>query len=1141
MATGFEALGAASAVLQVISFASDVIIVCKKVYDGKPTVDDQLEEHAKRMSDVIGRVQSRCQTMAKNQPSEDDKTLADIAEACRTAAKELRTELRFVTGLHEKGSLLKAINATLRASSHRKKIERLELSLFRYRQVMETEMMSHLCSRSDAIELQQKKDFNDLAMDVQSLVLHIAQGHTKLEDLVKAEHDVTRQAIAQETVKTQGAINTHVTAEVRALGTSAATEAQRKSFLQSLKFPEVNQRYNDLMNSRDASFKRVFASYKEMTSNGDESKTTRESKSKDPSTTERVLSEIDKAWAEFVGWLQSSDSLFCIRGKPGSGKSTLVKFIIDNKNTKQLLTHWSPKARIISHFFWKIGSPAQNSIKGLLCSLVYRSLDGNKEMVEFVLERFPHLSSNTYYYDWSTEDLKTVLYYILKKDTQHQCIFIDGLDEICNNDGLFKLTQVIEEILKFPNIKMCVASRPETLVMSWLKKKSVPGVLLEDLTRPDMRTFVRKKLKPFLSSNMISENIHKGLTDKLVWKAQGVFLWLHLATRSITTGIQNEDSEEMLLARLEELPGELTQLYADMWQRLNENNSVYRDTAARYFRYALQKRGLIPMFPEVGYPSGYPEIQQSVLFQIACAETIETQDILLTGTDTIDFPEVQRLCEQTKVAIQNRCAGLLRIRSPGMSGRMIELLGGANDLELPKGTEDVDDALFSRVDFIHRTAHDFLTDTETGQDIMKCGELSEDAVQVRLLKGLLCLLRFLRSEYGVMGRSKNIFYEAIKLSESEDKDGLDKAIEILHVVENLYNNKVIGADRPLWQPQAPFLSHLTDHAQFDDFVISRLAKAGSTALATDILREAWDPDLSLYYGRDSGPSARLINALISMGADPHAIGVNRAQQMGRMEPFARKGTAFSNLLMFGIKSIDEGKHLGSDSAREMLKSAVSMAMICPDLNATTLVIGRIKEDGNASLMNVTWLRSPGTYIHNDSPWLLYEVDFKFLLLRLFSGLTVDIDDDALGGSKVEELLPRLENPVAKIRFIITKGDEPKAVICHRALSELSTPEITDCLFAAGVDSSGESEDIHGSGEEMSAYKRIMDLTKDPVMETVDLESAVLSLASEGLGFCTLVEAGIIPTLSYVEHLEKHLPQYALTTAQLRAAVIQNGE
>ncbi|KPM41841.1 hypothetical protein AK830_g4691 [Neonectria ditissima] len=1133
MATGLEALGAASAVLQVISFASDVISVCKKIYDGKPTANDHLEEHAKRMSDAAGRVQIRCQAMAKNQPSEYDKKLADIAEDCKTAARDLEVELQFATGLQDKGNIFKAVNATLRASSHRKKVERLELSLSRHREVMEAEMMSHLCSRSDAIELQQKQQFNELAMDVQSLVLQIAQGHTKIEDLVKAEHDVTRQAV----IEAQGAINKHVTTEFQALSSNATTEAQRKTFLQSLKFSEINQRYNDLMNSSDASFKRVFASYREMGSKDDDSKETPQKKVRKYGIAKGELKEIDRVWAEFVEWLQSADSLFCIRGKPGSGKSTLVKFIIDNKNTRQLLSGWRSEVNITSHFFWKIGSPPQNSIKGLLCSLVFRILDGNQEMVDHVLNNYTHLSSSTHYHDWSIEDLKAVLYFILEKDTRHQCIFIDGLDEICNKDGLFKLTQLIEEILEFPNVKMCVASRPETIVMNWLKRKDVPGVLLEDLTRPDMRTFVAKELKPFLSTDTISVKAHDKLVEKLVWKAQGVFLWLHLATRSVTIGIQNEDSEDMLLARLEELPSELTQLYADMWQRLNENNSVYRDTAARYFRYALQKRGLIPMFPEVGFPSGFPEIQQPVLFQIACAEAIDVQDVLLTGTETVDFTQVQQLCGKTKLAIQNRCAGLLQIQPPGMGGRMLELLGRANDLDLPEDTKDVDDVLFSRVVFIHRTAHDFLTDTETGQDILKYGVLSERGVETRLLRGLLCLLRVLGSEYGVMGRSKTIFYEAIDLAKTQGSKGLEEAIETLQVIENLYNNKVIGADQPSWQPQAPFLSHLTDHPQLDDFVISSLTQAGSATLATDVLREAWEPDDSLYYNRGRAPSARLVEALISMGADAYAMGTNRKQDMGRMEPFARQGTAFSNLLMYGIKSIDEGKHLGGDSTRELLKVAVSMAMRCPDLGATTLVVGRVKESGQADLMNVTWLSRPENYVNDKSPWLLYEVDYKFLLLHLLSGLGVDIQEPPLG-PKVDELLPKLENPSAKIRVIIT-CNETKALVCHRAVSQLSAPAITEHLFAGDTGPKMKWRRDPKPKEDKSAYEAVIRLTNDPNMERVDLETTVRSLAGEGIGFCTLVEAGIVPSLPDVERWEEHMPLYALTIQQLKATVTQN--
>ncbi|KAJ3548579.1 hypothetical protein NM208_g939 [Fusarium decemcellulare] len=1129
MATGLEVLGTASAVLQVISFACDVAGACKRVYDGKPTADDDLEEHAQRMSDAVSRIQTRCETLAKSQSSNDHTKLSDIAEDCSAAARELESEVRFVTGLHKKGNLLRAAHAALRASSHRKKIDRLEISLSRCRQVMEIEMMAHLCSQSDAIEIQQRDGFRDIEMDVQNLVVRISQGHTKLEDLIKSENDVTREVIAQETVKASGAINEHVTAEFQALSANTEAKARYKTFLQGLKFPEMNQRYNDLMSSHNASFNGVFASYKEMISKENDIKGPRKKNNEETRSRELGRREIDQVWAEFVNWLQSSDSLFCIRGKPGSGKSTLVKFIIDNKTTKQLLSHWNSNAAIISHFFWKIGSSSQNSIKGLLCSLVYRSLDGNREIAEQVLDRFPHLSTNTHYNDWSTEDLRTVLYFILENDTRHLCIFIDGLDEICNRDGLTKLTQTIEEILKFPRIKMCVATRPETLVMSWLKKMNVPGILLEDLTRPDMRTFVQKELKPFLTDKTISPDIHRKLMDELIWKAQGVFLWLHLAIRSITTGIQHEDPEEMLLDRLKELPRELEQLYTDMWQRTNENNSIYRNIAARYFRYALNDRGLVPMFPEVGYPSGYPEIWQPTLFQIAGAESVETQKLLFTGTNAIDFPEVQRLCYKTKLAVQNRCAGLLRVTPPSMRGRMMEIVGSANELDIPQGDEAVDDALFSRVDFIHRTAHDFLTDTEAGQEILNCGQVSDTEVKIRLHKGMLCLLSFLHSEYGVMGRSGTSFYQTIKLFESSDQDGLKEATEMLHVLRNLYDNKVIGADRPRWQPQAPFLSHLTNYTQLDDFVISSLKQASSKTL-TEVLRESYDPDLSLRYG-NYAPSVRLVKTLISMGADPHARGVNHKREMGSMEPFVRQGTAFTNLLMFGLKSIDEGERLDSDPAREMLKAAVIMAMSCPDWSATTLVIGRVKQDKEASLMNVTWLSNPKTFVHVDSPWLLYEVDLRFLLLRLLSGLAVDIGEDTISGSQVDELLPKLENPLAKIRFIMTcdtESGDAKTLVCHRPSSKLSPSEITDRLFGLGADWTEKSE---------SAYDCTMRLVRDPSLETMDLESAVLSLADEGLGFCTLVEAGVVPPLSYVEHLEEHMPYYAVTLQRLRATAV----
>ena len=981
-------------------------------------------------------------------------------------------------------------------------------------------------SRSKATQLQQEQVFHELGKDVQILVQKIAEGYTKLEDLVSKEHDMAHSAILQEPVR----------AEVTAQEIDAGIETRRKIFLKSLKFAEIDQRHNDLADSWRATFKKVFTTYKNMTANEDKPKAPKQAFGAKKIGTEDENNDRNQTWVGFIDWLQSDGSLFYVQGKPGSGKSTLIKFLVGNENTKKVLHRWSSDASIIAHFFWKIGSPAQNSIKGFLCALIYRMLQNDERMAEHVLQNSPSLSSMTYYSDWSAEDLSNVLYFILEKDTRHRCIFIDGLDEVCEHDGIPKLVQLIEDILRFPNNKICVTSRPEEAVLNWLKGKDAPGLILEDLTRPDMRAFVLGELKPFHSKNIVSLETHELLVEKLISKSQGVFLWLQLAVRNLATWIQDEDPEETLLSQLEELPSELDQLYADMWGRLNEDNSECRGTTARYFYYALQDKGLVPMFPEVGFPSGFPEIQLPTLFQITCADGVKTQESLLSDGFTIDLTKVRELCEETKLDIRTRCAGLLQVTTPSMRGRLMEIVQGANSLPVQKGSADVDDTLFSRVSFIHRTAHDFLMDTETGQEILKHGVLSEAEMEARLLKGLLCVLTFLHSKFGVMGRSSSIFYRIRKLWESQDRDTSEEANKMIRIVQNMYDNGVIGADFPSWQPQAPFFSHLTDYALFDDFVLSSLKEANSKQLATDVLREAWDPDLSLYYGRDRAPSLRLIDSLISMGANPHVYGINRRQEMGSMEPFVRQGTALTNLLMASMKSIDDGKHLDSDSARTMLKAAVSMAMSCPDLSATALLVVRVKKDGEASLMNTTWLNRPETFIRSEMAWLLYEVDLKFLLLRLFPDVAVDVAEDVLRSSQGVELLPRLKHPSSTIRFTLTRDDASKDIICHRISSQNSTPKLTERIFPPDALIRKAGEVKTALEKEDSVYEWVMQLTREPSAEKVDLESAMISLAKEKLGFCTLLEAGDSPTLQDVEHMEEFRKLYPGVIKELKAAI-----
>lgn len=80
-----------------------------------------------------------------------------------------------------------------------------------------------------------------------------------------------------------------------------------------------------------------------------------------------------KPWTNFVHWLEEDHGLYWITGKPGSGKSTLMKFISAYPNTRKHLQTWAGGRKLVtaSFYFW---SPAKNQLQksqaGLLRSIL---------------------------------------------------------------------------------------------------------------------------------------------------------------------------------------------------------------------------------------------------------------------------------------------------------------------------------------------------------------------------------------------------------------------------------------------------------------------------------------------------------------------------------------------------------------------------------------------------------------------------------------------------------------------------------------------------------------------------------------------------------------------------------------------------
>ncbi|KFY76548.1 hypothetical protein V499_03839 [Pseudogymnoascus sp. VKM F-103] len=183
-------------------------------------------------------------------------------------------------------------------------------------------------------------------------------------------------------------------------------------------------------------------------------------------------------WDNFAKWLGEQrlgedDGLYWIEGKAGSGKSTLMRYIFDNKQTRLLLRKWSceDEPLLVSFFFWRSGKiEDQASHDGLQRSLLYDILDKKKHPIKDVCEDAWQMIESSKNPDklrrnwWNFERTHKAFNNLCKVDLGKVCLFIDGLDECTGNDR--ETIKILRSIIqKSADVKVCVSSRPETVFM----------------------------------------------------------------------------------------------------------------------------------------------------------------------------------------------------------------------------------------------------------------------------------------------------------------------------------------------------------------------------------------------------------------------------------------------------------------------------------------------------------------------------------------------------------------------------------------------------------------------------------------------------------------------------------------------------
>lgn len=380
---------------------------------------------------------------------------------------------------------------------------------------------------------------------------------------------------------------------------------------------------------------------------------------------------------KFEPWLRRENGVYWIMGKAGSGKSTLMKFLLNHPKTIEALKSWAEGKELVvtSFFLWHAGIALQKSQEGLFRSLLYEILRQCPDLIQPVCaskaQTFRPYGNDLL--PWNIQELRQTLGKLKEQSGTRIrfCFFIDGLDEYDGEPD--QIVEVLESLAKWEDLKLCVSSRPWNEFIDAFGRPDDPQLALENLTREDITLYVQETLvQNSRFRNLALEDLRsEDLLQEILEKARGVFLWVVLVVRSLLTGLRNADRISDLQRRLQDFPPTLEEYFNHI---LNSIEPIYRRQTAEAFKFALEAR----------------------------------KPLSLTTYSLLDEEDLEKTLSKYRNGITTEALlsrhNDMRRRLNGRSKGLLEVMSGsASGVRSPPS-----EFFFPTVDFLHRTAHDFL-------------------------------------------------------------------------------------------------------------------------------------------------------------------------------------------------------------------------------------------------------------------------------------------------------------------------------------------------------------------------------------------------------------------------------------------------
>ncbi|PMD51211.1 putative Pfs NB-ARC and ankyrin-domain-containing protein, partial [Hyaloscypha bicolor E] len=264
-------------------------------------------------------------------------------------------------------------------------------------------------------------------------------------------------------------------------------------------------------------------------------------------------------------WLTDDHGLLWIQGKPGSGKSTLMKRIFQVFGRENR----SPKRIHLAFFFHRRGVQLQHTPLGMFRTMLHQLLSqvpsASADFLSLCEEKRRFQGDVSREWEWREPELRRVLKSSLVSaaKTHSLVIFVDALDEAGEDSArsiVKYLHEANEELLQSRHAtSICFACRHYPIV----RTHEGIQICVEDENVNDISAYALSELRRQVhprDENLGSDPLNE-MQELISNKASGVFLWVSLVIPTIAKQYNEGRSLEEILEGLEKAPSDLKTIY----------------------------------------------------------------------------------------------------------------------------------------------------------------------------------------------------------------------------------------------------------------------------------------------------------------------------------------------------------------------------------------------------------------------------------------------------------------------------------------------------------------------------------------------------------------------------------------------------